>query len=69
MDPSFAPANDARQSPPTPAGHRLKLGAGGYTWAVHSLKYVIGRHWARAHTTFLVCAAILIGIVIYLVTQ
>ena len=37
--------------------------------AVHSLKYVIGRHWVRAHTTFLVCLAILIGIVIYLVTQ
>jgi hypothetical protein len=37
--------------------------------AVHSLKYVIGRHWVRAHTTFLVCVAILIGIAIYLVTQ
>jgi hypothetical protein len=36
---------------------------------VHSLKYVIARHWVRAHTTFLVCLAILVGIVIYLVTQ
>ena len=36
---------------------------------MHSLKYVMGRHWVRAHTTFLVCVVILIGIVIYLVTQ
>jgi hypothetical protein len=36
---------------------------------VHSLKYVVGRHWLRAHTTFVLFVVILFGIAIYLITR
>jgi hypothetical protein len=36
---------------------------------VHSLKYVIGRHWLRAHTALVVFVVIIGGIAIYLVTR
>jgi hypothetical protein len=36
---------------------------------MHSLKYVIGRHWLRAHTTLLLFLAITLGIATYLLTR
>jgi hypothetical protein len=36
---------------------------------VHSLKYVVARHWLRAHTTFVLFIVILLGIAIYLITN
>jgi hypothetical protein len=36
---------------------------------VHSLKYVVGRHWLRAHTTLVLFVVVLFGIVVYLITQ
>ena len=36
---------------------------------MHSLKYRIGRHWLRAHTTFVVCIAMIVGIAIYLLAR
>jgi hypothetical protein len=36
---------------------------------MHSLKYVIGRHWLRAHTTLVLVLATVFGIAIYLLTR
>ena len=36
---------------------------------MHSLKYVIGRHWLRAHTTLLLFLAAVLAIAIYLLTR
>jgi hypothetical protein len=36
---------------------------------VHSLKYRMGRHWVRAHTTFVVLLVVTIGAAIYLITR
>jgi hypothetical protein len=36
---------------------------------VRSLKYLVGRHWLRAHATLVVSAAVVLAIVIYLVTR
>jgi hypothetical protein len=36
---------------------------------VHSLKYRVGRHWLRAHTSFVVLLVVTVGAVIYLVTR
>jgi hypothetical protein len=36
---------------------------------MHSLKYVIGRHWLRAHTTLVLFLAIIAAIAISLVMR
>ena len=36
---------------------------------MHSLKYVVGRHWLRAHTTLVLFIVILLGTAIYLITR
>ena len=36
---------------------------------MHSLKYVIGRHWLRTHTTLVLVLAIVLGIATYLLTR
>jgi hypothetical protein len=33
------------------------------------LKYVVARHWLRAHAKLVVLAIVIVGIVIYLVTR
>jgi hypothetical protein len=30
------------------------------------LKYVVGRHWLRSHTSLVVGAAVLVGVALYL---
>lgn len=37
--------------------------------SVHSLKYVVGRHWLRTHTTLVLFIVMLFGIAIYLLTR
>ena len=37
--------------------------------SVHSLKYVIVRHWLRSHARLVAFAAIIVGIVIYVITR
>ena len=37
--------------------------------SVHSLKYVVGRHWLRSHARLVEVAAVILGVVIYLVTR
>ena len=36
---------------------------------MHSLKYVVGRHWLRTHTTLVLFIVMLFGIAIYLLTR
>jgi hypothetical protein len=36
---------------------------------VHSLKYVLARHWLRAHTTLAVLVVVAIGVAIYLIAR
>ena len=36
---------------------------------MHSLKYVIARHWLRSHARFVACTAVIIGTVVYVVTR
>ncbi len=36
---------------------------------MHSLKYVVVRHWLRSHARLVAFAAIILGIVIYVVTR
>ena len=37
--------------------------------SVHSLKYIIGRHWLRSHATLLTVAAVIVAIVVYFGTR
>jgi uncharacterized protein involved in exopolysaccharide biosynthesis len=32
---------------------------------VHSLKYVVARHWFRSHATFVVVVAIAVAVLVY----
>jgi len=32
---------------------------------VHSLKYIVGRHWLRSHATFVAVVAIAIAVLVY----
>ena len=36
---------------------------------MHSLKYVVARHWLRAHTTLAVLVVIVVGVAIYLIAR
>jgi hypothetical protein len=36
---------------------------------MHSLKYVIGRHWVRSHATLLTFTAVIVAIVVYVGTR
>ncbi len=36
---------------------------------MHSLKYVVARHWSRSHARLVAFAIVLAGIVIYLVMR
>jgi len=36
---------------------------------MHSLKYVVTRHWVRAHATFVASTAVVVGVGAYLLLR